>query len=187
MAKKLCLLINSMGGYFICIYIHVYVYIYIYICVCVCVCVCQFSCSPCPTLCTPWTTACQASLSLTNSQRLPKLMSIESVMPSSHFILCRPLHLLPSLSQNQDLSKWLSTSHQVAKVLEFLFQYQSSQWTPDWSPLGWTGWIFLQSKGLSRVFSNTTVLALSLLYSPTLTSIHDYWKNHSLDGSLLAK
>ena len=53
----------------------------------------------------------------------------------------------------------------------------------DWSPLGWTGWISLQSKGLSRVFSNTTVnsLALSSLYSPNLTSIHDYWKNHSLD------
>ena len=56
----------------------------------------------------------------------------------------------------------------------------------DWSPLGWTGWISLQSKGLSRVFSNTTVKsinssAVSLLYSPTLTSIHDHWKNHSLD------
>ena len=56
----------------------------------------------------------------------------------------------------------------------------------DWSPLGWTGWISLQSKGLSRVFSNTTVqsinsLALSCLYSPTLTSIPDSWKNHSFD------
>ena len=54
----------------------------------------------------------------------------------------------------------------------------------DWFPLGWTGRISLQSKGLSRVFSNTTVQkhnswALSFLYSPTLTSIHDYWKNHS--------
>ena len=58
--------------------------------------------------------------------------------------------------------------------------------TQDWSPLGQTGLISLQSKGLSRVFSNTTVQsinfsALSFLYSPTLTSIHDYWKNHSLD------
>ena len=56
----------------------------------------------------------------------------------------------------------------------------------DWSPLGWTGWISLQSKGLSRVISNTTVQTinssvLSFLYSPTLTSMHDYWKNHSLD------
>ena len=56
----------------------------------------------------------------------------------------------------------------------------------DWFPLGWTGWISLQSKGLSRVLSNTTVqsinfLVLSFLYSPPLTSIHDYWKNYSLD------
>ena len=56
----------------------------------------------------------------------------------------------------------------------------------DWSPLGWTGWISLQSKGLSRVFSNTTVQrhqfsAISFLHSPTLTSIRDHWKNHSLD------
>ena len=58
--------------------------------------------------------------------------------------------------------------------------------TQDWSPSGWTGWISLQSKGLSRVFSNTAVqkyhsLVLNFLHSPTLTSIHDYWKNHSLD------
>ena len=56
----------------------------------------------------------------------------------------------------------------------------------DWFPLGWTGWISLQSKGLSRVFSNTTIqkhqfFGASFLYSPTLTSIHDHWKNHSLD------
>ena len=56
----------------------------------------------------------------------------------------------------------------------------------DWFPVGWTGWISLQSKGLSRVFSNTTVqkhqfLVLSFLYSPTLTSIHDDWKNHNFD------
>ena len=58
--------------------------------------------------------------------------------------------------------------------------------TQDWSALGWTGWIYFQSKGLSRVFSNTkfksiSSLALSPLYSPTLTSIHDHWKNHSLN------
>ena len=54
--------------------------------------------------------------------------------------------------------------------------------TQDWSALGWTDWISLQSKGLSRVFSNTTnSLMLSFLYSLTLTSIHDHWKNHSLD------
>ena len=58
--------------------------------------------------------------------------------------------------------------------------------TQDWSPWGWTGWISLQSKGLSRVFSNTKLKrinfsALSFLHCPTLTSIHDHWKNHSLD------
>ena len=58
--------------------------------------------------------------------------------------------------------------------------------TQDWAPLALTDWISLQSKGLSRVFSNTTVQrinasVLSFLYSPNLTSIHDYWKNHSLD------
>ena len=56
----------------------------------------------------------------------------------------------------------------------------------DWFPLGWTGWISLQSKGLSRVFSNTTVqkhqfFILSFLYSPNLTFIHDYWKKQSFD------
>ena len=58
--------------------------------------------------------------------------------------------------------------------------------TQDWSPLGWTGWISLQSKGLSRVsptqqFKSINSLALNFLYGPTLTSIHDYWKNHSFD------
>ena len=69
-----------------------------------------------------------------------------------------------NLSQHQSLFQWVSSVHQLAKVLEF--QYFSFSWfstsvlpmnTQDWSPLGWTGWISLQSKGLSRVFSNTTV------------------------------
>ena len=60
--------------------------------------------------------------------------------------------------------------------------------TQDWSPLGWTGWISLQSKRLSRVFSNTTVqnhqfFVLSFFHSPTLTSIHDHWKSHNLDST----
>ena len=65
-----------------------------------------------------------------------------------------------NLSQHQVFFKWVTSSHQVAKVLEIQLQHQSFQrsllWK-DWSPLGWTGWISLQSKGLSRVFSNTTV------------------------------
>ena len=67
-----------------------YVYIHIYVSV-------QFSPQSCPTLCDPWTAACQASLSITNSWSLLELMSIESVMPSNHLILCCPLLLLPSI------------------------------------------------------------------------------------------
>ena len=64
--------------------------------------------------------------------------------------------------------------------------------TQDWSPLEWTGWISLQSKGLSRIFSSTTIQkhfssVLSLLYGPTLTSIHDYWKHHSFDYMYLCQ
>ena len=98
---------------------------------------------------TPWTTACQASLSITNTWSLLKLMSIESVMPSSHLILNCPLLLLPSIfpsfaSGSQSIGASASTS-----VLPMNMQ--------NWFPLGWTGWISLQSKGLSRVLSSTTV------------------------------
>ena len=78
---------------------------------------------------TPWTVAHQASLFITNSWSLLKLMSIESVMPSSHLILCHSLLLLfPNPSQHQGLFQWVSSSHQVAKVLEFQLQHQSFQW-----------------------------------------------------------
>ena len=78
---------------------------------------------------TPWTTARQASLSITNSPSLPKLMSIELVMPFNHLILCfSPSPPAFNLSQYQDLFKWVSSLHQVAKVLELQLQYQSFQW-----------------------------------------------------------
>ena len=77
---------------------------------------------------TPWTVAHQASLSITNSWSLPKLMSVELVMPSNHPILCRPLLLPPSIFLSISLFKWVSSSHQVAKVLEFQLQQQSFQW-----------------------------------------------------------
>ena len=77
----------------------------------------------------PWTAACQASLSVTSSRSLLKLMSIESVMPSNHLILCRPLSPpIFNLSQHQGLFQWVSSSHQVAIVLEFQLQHQSFQW-----------------------------------------------------------
>ena len=74
---------------------------------------------------TPWTAACQASLFITTSQCLLKLMSVESVMPPNHLILCRPLLLLPSIFPS---IKGVTSSHQVAKALEFQLQHQSFQW-----------------------------------------------------------
>ena len=90
---------------------------------------------------------------ITNSRSLLKLMSIESVMPSNHLILCHPLFLPPSIFP----SIRVSSLHQVAKVLEFQLQHHSFQWIFRTDPLGWTAWISLQSKRLSRVFSNTIV------------------------------
>ena len=75
-----------------------------------------------------WTAACQASLSFTISQSLLKLMSIVSMMPSNHLILCFPLLLLPSIIQHHSLFPWISSSHQVAKILKFQLQCQSFQW-----------------------------------------------------------
>ena len=76
---------------------------------------------------TPWTAACQASLSITNSQSLLKLMSTESVMPSNHLILSSPSPPTFNLSQHQSLFKLVSSLHQVAKVLEFQLQHQAFQ------------------------------------------------------------
>ena len=136
---------------------------------------------------TPWTAARQASLSITNSRNLLKLMSIESVMPSNHLILCCPLLLPPSIFPSiRDFSNESVLPIRWPKYWSFSFNISPSNEHQDWSPLGWTGWISLQSKGLSRVLSNTTVqnhqfLGTQLSYSPTLTSIHDHRKNHSLD------
>ena len=138
-------------------------------------------------LATPLIAACQTSLSITNPWSLLKLMSIESLLPSNHLILCRPLPLHPQsfpASGSFPMSQFFSSAGQStgvsasASVLPMNIQ--------NWLPLGWTGWISLQSKGLSKAFSKTTVqkhnsLALSFLYSPTLSSIHDYWKNHIFD------
>ena len=107
---------------------------------------------------TPWTAVCQASLSITNSWSLPKLMSIELVMPSNHLILCRPLLLLPSIFPSiRGFSNESALCIRWPKYWSFSFNISPSNEHKDWSPLGWTGWISLQSKGLSRVFSNTTV------------------------------
>ena len=78
----------------------------------------------------PWTAACQASLTFIISLSLLKFMSIELVMPSNHFILCYSASSAISLSQHQGLLKWVSSSHQVAKILEFQLQHQSFKCTP---------------------------------------------------------
>ena len=125
---------------------------------------------------TPWTTACQAPLSITNSQSQPKPMSIESVMPSNLLSLCRPLLFLPSIFPSIRVFSNESALHIRCQSIGV------SAWTSvlpmniqDWSPLGWTGWISLQSKGLSRVFSNTTVQSIN---SSAYTDIHHVYNVH---------
>ena len=137
---------------------------------------------------TPWTAAHQASLSITNSWSLLRLMSIESVMPSNHLLLCLPLLLLPSIfpsirvfsNESALCIRWL-------KYWSFSFNVSSSNAHPglisfrmDLLDLK----SFLrdsQESSLTPQFKSISSLALSFLYSPTLTSIPDYWKNHSFD------
>ena len=101
--------------------------------------------------------ACQASLSITNSWSLLKLMSIESVMPSNHLILCCPLPLLPSIFPSIRVFSYESAHHiRWPKYWSFSFSISLPVNIQDWFPLGLTGLISLQCKGLSKVFSNTT-------------------------------
>ena len=133
--------------------------------------------SPVRLFATPWIAAHQASLSITNSQSSPRLTSIK-LSPFSSW----PQSLLASESfPMSQLFAWGSQSTGVSASKSFL--PKKSQ---GWSPSEWTGWISLQPKGLSRVFPTSQFksinsLALSFLHSPTLTSIHDHRKNHSLD------
>ena len=107
---------------------------------------------------TPRTAARQASLSITNFWSLPKLMPIELVMPSNHLILCCPLLLLPSIFPSiRVFSNESALCIRWPKYWSFSFNISPYNEYQDWFPLGWTGLISLQSKGLSRVFSNTTV------------------------------
>ena len=107
---------------------------------------------------TPRITARQASLSITNSRSSLRLTSIESVMPSSHLILCRPLLLLPQsipASEFFPMSQHFTWGCQSTGVSALASLLPKKSQGP--SPSEWTGWISLQSKGLSRVFHNTTV------------------------------
>ena len=137
---------------------------------------------------TPWIAAHQASLSITNSQSLPKLMSIESVIPSNYLILWHPLLLLPSIFPNIRVFsnesalciRWpkywsfsfnISPSNEYPGLISFRIGLVGSPCSPRDS----------QESSPTPQFKSISSLALSFLYSSTLTSIHDHWKNRSLD------
>ena len=135
---------------------------------------------------TPWTTAHRASLSTTNSWSLLKLMSVESVMPSNHLILCYPL-LPPSIfpstrvfsTESVLLIRW-------SKYWSFSFSISPSNEHPGLVSfrMNWLDLLAVQGtlkSSSTPQFKSINSLVLSLLHSPTLTSIHDPWKNHSLD------
>ena len=109
----------------------------------------------------------------------------DAIQPSHP--LSSPSPPAPNFSQHQGLFQWVSFSHQVAKVLEFQLQHQSFQWTPrtDLPCDGLVGFPCSprdsQESPPTPPFKSINSLALSFLHSPTLTSIHDHWKNHSLD------
>ena len=136
-------------------------------------------------LCDPMDCSTPGFSVLSISRSLLKLMSIDSLMPSKNLILCCPVLLLPSIFSSIRIFSTKSTLHikwpkygasALASVLPMNIQ--------DRFPLGLAGLISLQSRGILRVFSSTTIksitsLALSLLCGPALTSVHDYWKNRS--------
>ena len=117
---------------------------------------CSFAKS-CPTLCDPMDCSTSGFPVLHYAQSSLKLKSVESVMRSNHLILCCPSPPTFNLSQHQGLFQWVSSSHQVLKYWSFSFSISPSNEIQEWFPLGWTSWISFLSKGLSRVFSNTTV------------------------------
>ena len=141
----------------------------------------------CPTLCHPMNLS---TAGLLVHHQLPEFTQThvhrvgDAIQPSHP--LSSPSPPAPSPSQHQSLFQWVNSAWGSQSIGVSASASVLPVNTQDWSPLEWTGWICLQSKGLSRVFSNTTVqkhqfFALSFLYNPTLTSIHDHWKNHSID------
>ena len=136
---------------------------------------------------TPWTAAHQASLSFTISQSFLRLMSTELVMPSNHLILCCPilsyLQSFPALGSFSMGQFFISGGQSIGASASAAVLPMNTQ---GWFSLGLTGLISLRSKGLKESspapqFKSINSWVLSLLYSPTLTSLHDYWKNHSFD------
>ena len=138
----------------------------------------------CPTLCEPMDYSMQASLCITNSQiysnSCPLSQQCHPKISSSVFPFFSCLQSFPASGSFQ-MSQFFASGGQRIRVSALAsFLTMNIQ---DGFPLGWTGWILLQSKGLSRVFSNKGINSsvLSFRYGPTLTYIHDYWKNHNLD------
>ena len=138
----------------------------------------------CPTLCDPMD--CSTPGLLVHYQLLEFTQTQvhwvgDAIQPSHP--LSTPFPPAFNLSQHQGLFKWVSSSHQVAKVLEFQLEHQSFQWTPrtDFLQDGLVGSPCSPRTSPTPQFKIINSLVLSSLYSPTLTSIHDYWKNHSLD------
>ena len=141
---------------------------------------------------TPWTAAHQASLSITNFQSLLRFMCIESVLPSNHLILCRPLLLLASIFPSITVFSKESVLHiGWPEYWSFSFSISSSSeyselisFRMDWLDLlavQGTLKSLLQHHSPTPQFKSISSSALSFLYSPTLTSIHDNWKNYSFD------
>ena len=137
---------------------------------------------------TPWTAAHQTSMSITNSRSLLKLISIELVMPSNHLILFLPFLLLPSIfpsirvfsNESALCIRWpkywsfsfsISTSNEYSGLISFRMDLVGSPCSPRDS----------QKSSPTPQFRSINSSVFSFLYGPTLTSIHDYWKNHSLD------
>ena len=135
---------------------------------------------------TPWTTARQASLSITNCQSLLKPMFIESVMPSSHLILCCPIILLPSIFPSiRVFSNEPALCIRWPKYWSFSFNTTPSNEHPGLISFTMVGSPcsprdFQESSPIPQ-FKSINSSMLSFLYNPTFTSIHDHWKNHSLD------
>ena len=159
----------------------------IFLCVCVCVFVCVCICFVVQLLshvwlvATPWTAACQAFLSFTISQSLLKFMSIQSVVPSNHLILCQPLLFLPLIfsSVRSFLISQVFTSggQSIRASASASVLSMNSQ---GWFLLGLIGLISLQSKGLSRVFFNTTVQKNQFFGAQ-----HSLWSNSHINTWLL--
>ena len=142
----------------------------------------------CPTLCDPMNCSTPG---LPVHHKLPEFTQthahrVDDVVQPSH-PLSSPSPPAPSPSQHQGLFQWLNSSHEVAKVLEFQLQHQSFQWTPR-TDLLWDGLVGSpcsprdsQESSPTPEFKSINSSVLSFHYSPTLTSIHDHWKNYSLD------